>query len=183
MRRSSSSSQFILPPMSLSKEMIMRSAFLLCSIDIRCGDSTRFRVLNNSQAAVDSEQLTLGSIIFNIYSDISQAKFCLQSVNIGEGALRFRGGTAPFGPHGYGPAAWSRLHHWFCCVSSLSSPVLLPAEKTPFAESSRLRQEETWRRKISRPSQRGGGAWHNGPPKYATELQFDRNFIVKLVTE
>jgi hypothetical protein len=60
-------------------------------------------VLNDeSQAAGDSEQLTLGSIIFNIYIDISQAKFHLQSVNIGEGALRFSGGTAPFDLLGYG---------------------------------------------------------------------------------
>jgi hypothetical protein len=130
MRRSNSPSQFILPAISLSKEMIMRSAFLLCSIDMRCGDSTCFRVLNDdSQAAVDSEQWTPGSIIFNIipYIEISQAKICLQSVNIGEGALGFSGRHGPLWPPlGYGPA-WSRLYHWFCRVSSLSSSVLLPA--------------------------------------------------------
>jgi hypothetical protein len=128
MRRSSSPSQFILPAMSLSKEMIMRSAFLLCSIDMRCGDSTCFRVLNDdSQAAVDSEQWTLGSIIFNIYIDISQAKIFLQSVNIGEGALGFSGRHGPLWPPPPWLRAWSRLHHWFCRVSSLSSSVLLPA--------------------------------------------------------
>jgi hypothetical protein len=104
MRHSSFPTQFILPAMSLSKEMIVRSAFVLCSIDMRCGDSTCFRVLNDdSQAAVDSEQWTVGCIIFNIYIDISQAKIFLQSVNIGEGALGFSRGTAPLAPLGYRP--------------------------------------------------------------------------------
>jgi hypothetical protein len=63
---------------------------------MRCGDSTCFRVLNDeSQAAVDSEQLTLGSIIFNIYTDISQAKFFLQSVNIGGGGHSDLAGVRP----------------------------------------------------------------------------------------
>jgi hypothetical protein len=83
---------------------------------------------DESQAAVDSEQLTPGSIIFNIYIDISQAKFFLQSVNIGEGALGFSGGTAAFGPLGYGPGldnitgfavlAVCRLQ--YCCQSKNS---------------------------------------------------------------
>jgi hypothetical protein len=37
---------------------------------------------------------------FNIDIDIPQAKIFLQSVNFGEGALGFSGGTAPFGPPG-----------------------------------------------------------------------------------